>query len=383
MRINVKCHYKRTFKEYGGNMNKISIRRSPYQKWQWLLRAISFSVIWLSIVVASQTIQAEEESVDLTTLSIEELLEVRIDQNIVSILHSHIHKKDEWMIGFSSMFMDMHGSRDGTSDMSTASVLANFAVTPTSMHMESSMASLMFAPSDDLTLMAMLPKKSISMDHITRMGMEFTTNSKGIGDLNVMANYVLFRAPLDQQLFIAHVGLSIPTGSIDEKDSTPMGPNQKLPYPMQLGSGTYDLQIGAVYQYFYKQWLFGTHAMGMIRLGENDNDYRLGNAIEIDGWASYEWTNRISSTFRLYGTSWGNISGADPDLVPTMIPTADPDRRGGSRIDLLFDTEIYTSSGIFGGNHFGIEFGMPIYENLEGPQLETRWIISVGWNWIF
>ncbi len=42
----------------------------------------------------------------------------------------------------------------------------------------------------------------------------------------------------------ANLGLTLyfPTGSIDERGATPMGPNMQLPYPMQLGSGTYDLE---------------------------------------------------------------------------------------------------------------------------------------------
>jgi len=94
--------------------------------------------------------------------------------------------------------------------------------------------------------------------------------------------------------------------------------------------------------------------MGTIRLGENDNDYRLGNILELDGWVSYEWANWLSTSFRL-----------------------------NTRIDMLFDVELYTPSGKWRGNRLGIEFGVPIYQNLEGPQLETDWIFSVGWQWIF
>ena len=177
--------------------------------------------------------------------------------------------------------------------------------------------------------------------------------------------------------------MSFPTGSIDERDQTPAGPDQKLPYPMQLGSGTYDLKIGANFQYYKDQWLFGANSMGTIRLGENDEDYRLGNVLELGSWVSYEWDNWLSTTFRLNGKSWGNISGADPELNPAMISTADPDRRGGTRLDALFNVELYVPGGKWKGNSFGIEFGVPIYQNLEGPQLETDWTISVGWQWVF
>ncbi len=360
-----------------------TVSRSAFPLCTGISRALFYSLIWLTIFTVSTSIQAEEKPVDLTTLSIEELLEVEIDRSSISILHSHIHKQDEWMIGYRFMHMDMDGNRDGTSEVSTASVLTDFAITATAMRMESHMITLMYAPSDDLTLMAMLPHKILSMDHVTRTGIRFTTHAEGIGDLSVMGHYALFRAPLDRHLFSVQGGVRFPTGSIDERDQTPAGPNQKLPYPMQLGSGTYDLKIGATYLYLKDQWLLIAHSMGTIRLGENDNDYRLGNTLEIGSCVSYEWANWLSSTFCLNGKSWGNISGADPDLIPTLIPTADPDRRGGTRIDTLFGIELYVPGGKWKGNRFGIEFSVPIYQNLEGPQLETDWIASVGWHWIF
>jgi len=364
-------------------MHKTAVSKSAFPPSTGRSLVLFYSLIWLTILTVSTSVHAEEESEDFTSLSIEELLEVDIVRNPVNILHSHIHKKDEWMIGYRYMNMDMDGNRDGTSAVSTASVLTDFAISPISMRMESHMFHLMYAPSDDLTLMATIPYKILSMDHVTQTGVTFTTRAEGIGDLGVMGHYVLRRAPQDRYLLSLQGGISFPTGSIDERDTTPAGPDQKLPYPMQLGSGTYDLKIGANFQYFMDQWLFGASSMGTIRLGENDEDYRLGNILEIGSWATYAWNDWFSTTFRLNGKSWGNISGADPDLDPTSVPTADPDRRGGTRIDTLFGVEVYVPGGKWKGNSFGIEFGVPIYQNLEGPQLETDWSISVGWQWVF
>ena len=364
-------------------MTKTAASKSKSPLCSGISRARYYSLAWLAILTVSASIQAQEKPVDLTALSIEELVEIEIDRSRLSILHSHIHKKDEWMIGYRFMNMNMEGNRDGTSDISTASVLADFAITPTAMRMESHMISVMYTPSDDLTLMAMLPYKILSMDHVTRSAISFTTHAEGIGDLSVMGHYVLFRAPLNRHLFTVQGGVIFPTGSIDERDQTPAGPNQKLPYPMQLGSGTNDLNFGFYYQYFKDQWLLLAYSMGTIRLGENNNDYSLGNTLEIGGCASYEWANWLSTSVCLNGKSWANISGADPELVPTLVPTADPDRRGGSRIDTLFGIELYVPGGKWKGNRFGIEFGVPIYQNLQGPQLETDWIVTAGWQWVF
>jgi len=149
-------------------MYKTTVSRSVFPLWPWISRVLFYSLIWLTILTVSTSIQAEEEPEDFTILSIEELLEVEIIRNPVSILHSHIHKQGEWMIGYRYMNIDMDGNRDGTSDVSTASVLSDFAVTPTSMRMESHMVSLMYAPSDDLTLLRVCNPNRISNRFKTR-----------------------------------------------------------------------------------------------------------------------------------------------------------------------------------------------------------------------
>ena len=77
---------------------------------------------------------------------------------------------------------------------------------------------LMYAPSDDLTLMAMITYIQLEMDHITRTGVRFTTRSEGFGDLNLGARYTVFRHNFDEHRVILSGAVSFPTGSIEEKD---------------------------------------------------------------------------------------------------------------------------------------------------------------------
>jgi len=35
------------------------------------------------------------------------------------------------------------------------------------------------------------------------------------------------------------------------------------------------------------------------------------------------------------------------------------------------------------GHRFSIEGGIPIYQNLRGPQLRETWRIGGAWNWTF
>ncbi len=247
------------------------------------------------------------------------------------------------------------------------------------------MAMLMYAPSDDLTLMAMLPYKRLAMDHITRTGIKFRTVSEGIGDLELSGLYTFFRREFDRHRLILTAGLSVPTGSIDEKDflANPGLGKLKLPYPMQLGSGTVDLLPGITYLGQLEDWAWTVEASGTIRLGRNNNSYTLGDRLHVSGSGNWRATDWLSPSVRLDGQIWGNIDGADPDLNPALVPTADPNRRGGARADVLFGLDFYISEGILQGNRFAIQGGLPIYQNLDGPQLETDWQLSVGWQWIF
>ena len=316
-------------------------------------------------------------------LSLEELMEV--DVVPINILGTHTHLEGEWMLGYQFMFMNMDGNRDGTNRISDSDVLRDFLVTPTEMSMEKHMGMLMYAPSDDLTLMAMLPYIRLEMDHVTRTGVRFTTASEGIGDLELTTLYTFFRRDFDRHRLVLRAGLSVPTGSIDEKDflANPAQGKQQLPYPMQLGSGTFDLRPGITYLGQTEDWGWATEVDGTIRLGENSNNYTLGNRLHLSAMGTRRLTDWMAPFVRLDGQVWGNIDGADPALNPTVVPTADPDRRGGARVDLSFGVNLYVGEGILKGHRLAIQGGLPIYQSLDGPQLETDWQVSIGWQWIF
>jgi hypothetical protein len=66
-----------------------------------------------------------------------------------------------------------------------------------------------------------------------------------------------------------------------------------------------------------------------------------------------------------------------------MVQTADPDRQGGQRLDLVFGLNTLLPSSLPGRNRLGVEIGVPVYQDLSGPQLETDWTITAGWIVMF
>ncbi|HYQ73424.1 MAG TPA: transporter [Gammaproteobacteria bacterium] len=299
----------------------------------------------------------------------------------IGVMGDHIHKKGEWMLSYRYMRMEMDGMRDGTDDLSDAEVLADFMVTPTKMTTDMHMAGAMYAVSDDLTLMVMVPWLKKHMDHLTRMGTTFSTSSEGLGDVKVSGLLALKR--WDQQQIHLNLGISMPTGDINESDDTPAMQNARLPYPMQLGSGTWDLLPGITYLGQHDEYSWGGQLLSTLRIGENDNDYTLGNRFEASGWGAYEFSDWWSGSLRMRWQTWGNIDGDDDKLNPAMVPTADPDRQGGTRADLLAGINFYARTGLFKGHRLAIEGGLPVYENLDGPQMSTDWMVTAGWQYAF
>ena len=286
------------------------------------------------------------------------------------------HHAGKWMFSYRYMYMGMEGNRNGTDSVSTEEVLRDYMVSPTEMSMQMHMLGIMYGATSNLTLMAMAPYVRLEMDHVTRMGGKFTTKTDGLGDLKLSALYLLPNP--GKHTFHVNAGISFPTGSVDEKGDTPAGPDQKLPYPMQLGSGTYDLLAGLTYRGLTGAWQWGGQAAAVFRIGENKEDYTLGNRFQATGWLTRLLGGGFSASARLDWNWWDDIDGADPELNPAVVPTADPDLRGGNRIDALLGLNF-----VHGQHSLAVEGGVPIYQDLHGPQLETDWLITAGYQLAF
>ncbi len=300
----------------------------------------------------------------------------------IGVMGDHMHSGGEIMFSYRFMRMHMEGARDGTESLSNADVFEDYMVQPTRMPMDMHMIGFMLAPSDRVTFMLMGNILSNSMDHLTGMGGEFVTESGGFGDTKLSALIGLKDEGVNVHL---NAGVSLPTGSIDERDVTPASsPNEvRLPYPMQIGSGTFDLEPGITIYDVTDGGAWGLQARGTVRLGENDNEYTLGNRFLATGWLQYRLFDQLSASVRVEAQRWGNIEGADPALNPGMIYTADPNLRAGTRIDVPLGFNWYFVDGPLYDHRLAVEINLPVYQDLDGPQLETDWVLTVGWQKAF
>ncbi|MFQ5570171.1 MAG: transporter [Rhodothermales bacterium] len=308
---------------------------------------------------------------DLTELSLEELMQ--LDVIPVGVLGSHIHSKGEWMLGYRYMIMQMGEEEDHHGHDES------FMITPTSMRMEMHMVEVMYGVTNRFTMMLMLPYKRLSMDHETHMGQHFTTASEGIGDLGIMAHYALRRKL--SSYWVALAGFTLPTGSINQRDETPAGPDQPLPYPMQLGSGTVDLVTGLTYIHQRASWSWGVHGEGRLRLGRNKYDYRFGNTYHAGAWISKRVAEWFAPTLHLDGHATEDVDGAHPDLNPHMVPTADPQRQSDLHLSLVPSLNFHIPRGLLENHRLTIEGSFPLYHKHGGIPLGTQWQLMIAWQW--
>ena len=363
---------------------------------RWL--ALGFLVLPVCLALTTLRVLAQDtlavpgagagaKAEDLTGLSLQELYNLDVVQ--LNVLGGHTHPSGQTMFGYQYMHTDMEGYLQHTREVSPQDVFARgFHTLHTQMEMDMHMFEVMHAPTDRLTLMAMLPYKEMTMKHLTDMGGRFTQTAAGIGDVEVMGLYTLFGSVRKGgNRLILNGGVSLPTGSTDVKDHANGDASQanvKLEYPMQLGSGTYDLLPGLTYLGDSGRWSWGAQTLEAVRLGRNSSGYRFGNDYRLSFWGAYGITDWFAPSLRVDGHWWENVHGRDAAYGPQPHnPEARADLREGRRVDLLFGIGLYDTKGLLKGTRLMVEGGLPVYQWLRGPQLGTAWMLNVSATYAF
>lgn len=327
-----------------------------------------------------------------------------MDHAPIGVMADHRHKKGEVMLSYRYMTMDMDGLRNGTDQLSPETIATtvpnSFAgrpgqpptlrVVPEKMKMDMHMFGAMYGLSDRITLMGMGSYVTKDMDHTTFQGGMgpnvlggFTTKAEGFGDTALTAIIGLDDGSSKNRQVNLNLGVSIPTGSNTESDQilTPMGgtPSPRLPYPMQLGTGTFDLKPALTYSGRADKLGWGAQTSARIPIEKNKEGYKFGSRIEATTWIAYEPAYWISFSGRLKAVSQGDISGSDTAIV-APVQTADPASQGGEQVQALFGINLAGQTGWLRGQRLALEIGVPLYRDLNGPQLETDSVVTLGWQ---
>jgi hypothetical protein len=297
----------------------------------------------------------------------------------------------KWMVGYQFAHEKMDGSLVGTDDISVSQILKRFPNAPTDMTMDMHMWMVMYAPTERLTLSAMIPYFRKEMNMVDVDGNHFVMRGNGIGDLELRPEYLIFQTADKRHQLLLNGGIGVPTGSIDEEMD-----GFRVDYCMQPGSGTVSLLPGLTYLGQTSTWSWGADFKATVRLGRNDHDYRFGNRYESRAWVTRQLTSWLTISTGLNGAISETIQGADPGLDPMMEQTTDPNLQGGKRLDASFGLTFCPGMAcchcpqccsaaptFLDGQQLFVEGRLPIIQSLDGPQLQNSWSINVGWQWMF
>jgi len=277
----------------------------------------------------------------------------------------------------------MVGLRRGTSNRSTKDALGQYMMTQRKMDMYMSNVSVGYAFSDRFFagIMGMYMEKDMEM--IRRGGRRSSMNSQGAGDTMLMTKTLLYAddylIPTSQVSLL--LGVSIPTGSIDQDDT-----GQILPYSMQLGSGTFDPFIGVLYEGSSSPFWWGANASYLARAYENYKSYNLGDEYRLDLYGMYQLRHNLVGELQIKGKYVGDLEGEAQEIeqdgdghmngnpnMAFMSNLYDPDNYGGSTVDLTTGVQWQP----FRNHILNAQFSVPLFQNLHGTQMERDFTASV------
>jgi len=313
----------------------------------------------------------------------------------ISVMGDHMHKKNEIMFSYRLGKMYMSDIFNGTKKVSENLVMSSpngasdgtgtYMNSPISMNMEMHMFGGMYAPNDNITLMIMgsyLNKEMISQRMPMAGGARWYANSSGFGDLRISGMFNMLHSKKTKSHL--GIGMSLPTGSINKRDTTPNSSNSRLGYAMQNGSGSYDPFI------FFNN----VNTFGKIKLGEqiffkkpssgkNSKGYNYGSSFESRIWSSYRLIHNLSSSIQINYKYQGSLKGEDNEMNPRMSPAMDSKNHGYQKLNLSFGVN-YVNHGYFlNNNRLGFEVTLPLFSRFSGLQMGEKYRIMIGWQYGF
>jgi hypothetical protein len=313
------------------------------------------------------------------------------DASPLGVLISHGHPKGGWMFGYSYSGQTFRDNLSGTKKVSDESVFnQDYAMSPQKMHMHMHMLMVMYGLTGRFSFMIMTHYMSMKMDMTAfaqTMNMEggtmilnspyMTAASSGLGDTKLYGLYKLINGKGSQ--VSASVGISFPTGKTDLTGGSEYL-NMRLPYMMQAGTGSVDFLPGITYLKTSPKIEWSAQCLAVIRTFSNDAAYHYGNEVTLNAWMAFKPCAAISASVRVEDWMGEKIQGADPLIFMMNEPDADPENYGGHRINGYIGINYYMNKGFLNQSKIGAELGMPVYQNLNGPQLAFQRVITVGFT---
>ena len=265
--------------------------------------------------------------------------------------------------------------------------------TPKEMDMNMTMLDIMYAPTDWLTLMLMPQFMSMDM-HLRRLdgapppdpndphashGANPYHTTGGVGDIFMGGMFKLFETP-GHEVHLT-LGFTAPTGSVNQRSN---GNSEFEHYGMQLGSGTWSIWPSLSYNGSEGDFSWGGQFSTLAPLENyNDSGYAVGTLFQPPAWWGEQIQAWLGSSLRALYSFQDSIDGQYPKPFVPSGPMDTPQSYGGQFLDIGFGLNATVTSGDFEGNHFGLEWLQPAYNDSNGYQLERTGTLWASWGLSF
>jgi hypothetical protein len=286
-------------------------------------------------------------------------------------------------VGYSWERIRYQGLATGTKDLTPDYVRDVLGYTSTLRSLEVTVHTieLAYAPHPRVTLVAELPllKKEIErLDFATPgacNGVRCQHQADGVGDLRFAMIVPFIRKGSESSQ--VHVGFDAPTGAIRRQGGT----ERRLPYLAQVGNGTWDFEWGWTYKGELDWIAWGGQALGRHPIARNGLDYREGSRFTGRIWIALRLFAGIDLSLRGEWEKQNEIEGFDRSLRPSVDPAEDPELYDRSTLRLAPGLSLPIP--LLAEQRVGVEVALPVYQELDGPQLEEDWGVKVAWRWVY
>ena len=208
---------------------------------------------------------------------------------------------------------------------------------------------------------------------------EFATLAHGNAVVNTAAGFgALWRVFQDEDDdLIANLGFSVPTGSVFRTTTIPTAGAvvQALPFPMRLGSGTFNARPGLTWKHYEDFGSLGLQFNTDIPVGRNYRGYSVSDVYKLNAWYSHLATDNLAFSVRLENEWRTDYDGRDPMAPNGGIGTNVESFRGGYSLNLGLGVMFLVE-----GQLLNVEFVPTLFQDLNGVQLETDWTLAVSWS---
>lgn len=198
------------------------------------------------------------------------------------------------------------------------------------------------------------------------------TRTKGLGDVSVMASYVLLDTGDSLHRRWKHTltfggGAKIPTGrsNLTDAEGKTLHPN------LQPGSGTVDFMLSAAYTIRRGPWGLTADVLGRLNTANHRQDYQFGNRVSGSAKVFY-WKNIRKLVLLPNAGVFADAADANTGASNVTEGT------GGSVALATFGLDMYA-----GHISAGFTFQQPVSQNLGGGKVKAhaRWMATL--NYIF